>query len=243
MKILWPSRLCDCSFEMEFDETRDTRTRPYKVVGWGPDEEEVEAPYDAYPLVTAVHARDACPKHDTDDYEAAFKIVLGEHKAAGYGEDYRKITVNGWTALCGCVVTKQFHVDNFDGGNHIIGPAIRRCDAHQHLEGTQVFHQVRMESVELTRAYEAVREVCAPMVERFWSRPDGQRVWEADVSPEVAETAKVLLGEPTPGYREEPSVTLLESRQVQVVLPKTMTRFAKAIRRRVPEASVVVREG
>lgn len=242
MQILWPSRVCDCSFVLEFDPTRDPLTRPYRVVGWGPDEEEIESPYANYPAVTEVRKRDACPTHDDDDAEGAFKRVLLAHIEAGYGEDYRKITVIGWTALCGCLVTRQEHSEEVNGENRIIGPTLRRCDTHLHLEGADVFHQVRRESVEMSRAYDAIRDVCAPAVEPAWTTPDGRKIWQRDVDLATAKTVRLILGDPASDLREHPEVSVRAGdRMVEVVLPRSLVEYAAQIQDRIPESIVRVR--
>lgn len=241
MQILWPSRVCDCSFVLEFDPDRDSLTRPYKAISWGPDEEELESPYEAYPSITEVRSRDACSIHDDDDVERAFGRVLQEHVERGYGEDYRKITVIGWTSFCGCVTTKQVHGDGFDGGSHIIGPTLRRCDAHFHLEGTGVFRQVRTESVQLSRAFDAIRKACVPALEPSWTMSDGRKVWERDIDPSSASAIRIICGDPFFDLREHPTVSVRpEDRQIEVVLPKSLAEYAERIQEQVPESIVRV---
>lgn len=245
MQILWPSRLCDCSFVMEFDPGMDTRTRPYKAVAWGPDEEVVEVPIDQYPIVTSARARDACPKHDQDDHEAAFRTVLAEHIEAGFGEDYRKIVVNGWTAPCGCVTTSQFHRDGATGADptadttRIVGPVLRRCADHQHLEGIDVFRQVRTESVAVSIVWSTIERLIPK--EPRWVRADGSFIWEADLTEAQRATVRLLLGEPEMTYRDPPSVEVDQTtRGIQVT---ASSEIAAALREALPDIDVQQIEG
>lgn len=245
MQILWPSRLCDCSFVLEFDPGRDTLTRPYRAVSWGPDEEVIETGLDEYPIVTATRRRDACPVHDQDDHEAAFQTVLAEHVAAGHGEDYRKIVVNGWTAPCGCVTTSQFHRDGVTGHDptasmtRIVGPVLRRCDAHQRLEGVDVFRQVRRESVEVALAWVEIEKLL--LKERRWTRPDGGSIWERDLPPGQGDMVRLILGEPELAYRDPPEVGIdHETGLVRIRLPKTASEIVDVLRAALPAADIVL---